>query len=571
MKNSDISRILSLISLYESVQNGGFKSRAYDKASRIINSTTEELSDMYQRGGLDEILKISGIGEGIGKKIVELVTTGKSKHLENLKNKIPVDIEGLSQLEGVGPKKIKLFWQKLGIKSIAELEEAANNNKIQRLEGCGRKSEKDIIHSIQFYKKHKGRFLIGEMLPILEKIEERLVKIPGVKKTLLCGSTRRMKETIGDGDFLVQSDTPKSVMDFFTTMPEVIHVYSRGKTKVLVKLENGLDVDLQLVSEKSFGAASQYFTGNKEHNIALRKIANKKGWKLNEYGIFKDEKFLYGKTEEGIYKKLGMDWIPPEMRQNLGEIKIAQQRLIPKLIEYNSLKGDLQMHSIWSDGKCTILEMAEAAKKIGLEYIAITDHSKRLTVAGGINEKQLEKQSSEIDEVNKKIEGITILKGVEVDILKDGSLDFPDGVLKKLDIVGASIHSNFNLPKNDQTQRILKVIENPFVNILFHPTSRLIQKREPCEFDMDLIFEAAKQNNTALEIDASAGRLDLKDDHIKLAKSKRCKFVINSDAHSTEEFKFLRLGIGQARRGWLQKEDVINTNNLENFLELLKK
>lgn len=571
MKNSEISKVLSIISLYESIQDGGFKSRAYDRASRVIESMSVQISDLYEKDGIKEILKIPGIGEGIGKKIIELITTGKINHLESLKKKIPVKVEELSQLEGVGPKKIKLLWQTLKIKSISDLEKAARNKKIQKLSGFGPRSEEDILRSIQFFKKHRGRFLIGEMLPILHNIEDRLGKVSGVKKVLLCGSTRRMKETIGDGDFLVQSDNPDSVMDFFTKMPEVIHVYSRGSAKVLVRLENGIDVDLQIISKKSFGAASQYFTGNKEHNIRLRKIANKKGWKLNEYGIFDNDEYLFGKTEEQIYRKLGMDWIPPEMRENMGEIEIAQKKKIPDLIEYNSLKGDLQMHSTWSDGTYTILDMAKAAKKFGLEYIAITDHSKQLSIAGGIDEKQLATQSVEIDNVNKKIKGMVVLKGIEVDILKDGSLDFSNKVLQKLDIVGASIHSHFNLPKKEQTKRLLKVIENPYVNILFHPTSRIIQKREPCEFDLDVVFEAAKQNNTLLEIDAAAGRLDLKDDHIRLAKAKGCKFVINSDAHSPGEFEYLTLGIGQARRGWLEKKEVLNTNKLDTFLKLIKK
>ncbi|MGD2106578.1 MAG: DNA polymerase/3'-5' exonuclease PolX [Nitrosopumilaceae archaeon] len=571
MKNSEISKVLAIIGLYENLLNGGFKARAYDNANRVVDSLSEEISIIYERGGLDEILKIPGIGQGIGKKIEEMLTTGKSKHLENLKKKIPVDVEELMGLEGVGPKSVKTLWQKLKIKSISELEEAARSHKIQEISGFGEKSEQDIIRSIEFYKKHKGRFLIGQMFPVLKEIEKRLAKIPGVKKAILCGSSRRMKETIGDGDFLVQTNNPKKVIDFFTSMPEIIHVYSSGKTKTFVKLDNGLDVDLQIVTTNSFGAASQYFTGNKEHNIRLRKISNEKGWKLNEYGMFKGDKFLYGKTEEEIYQSLGMEWIPPEMRENVGEIELAQKKKIPKLIKYDSLKGDLQMHSTWSDGEHTISDMANAAKQFGLEYIAITDHSKRLSIAGGIDEKQLEKQSEEIDKINQNIDGIKVLKGTEVDILKDGSLDFSNDVLSKLDIVGASIHSHFNLSKKEQTKRVLKVLENPQVNILFHPTSRLIQKREPCDLDMDLVCDKAKQNNVILEIDASAGRLDLKDDHIRFAKSKGCRFVIDSDAHSPEEFEFLRLGVGQARRGWLEKKDVINTNSLEKFLRLIKK
>lgn len=570
MKNSEISQILSLIAIYEDMLDGGFKSRAYEKASRIIDSLSEELSDIYQSGGFEAILDIPGIGEGIGKKIIDLIEKGTTKHLEDLRKKIPVDVEALSKVEGIGPKKIKIFWKKLKIKNIEDLKNALTSHKIQKLEGFGKKSEEEIIRNLEFLQKHQGRFLLGEMLPVLETIVKRLEKIPSVNRVILAGSSRRMKETIGDGDFLVSTDEPQYVIDFFVAMPEVVHVYSKGKTKALVKLENNLEADLRAVSEKSFGAASQYFTGNKEHNIKLRKIAIKKGWKLNEYGLFSGERFLVGKTEEEIYDKLGMKWIPPEMREYNGEIDLAQTENIPKLISYESLKGDLQMHSVWSDGNSSILDLAHTAKKIGLQYIAITDHSKRLKIAGGIDEKQLDQQSQEIDKVNKKTEGITVLKGIEVDILKDGTLDFEDKVLKKLDVVGASIHSHFNLSQREQTKRILRILENENVDILFHPTARLIQRREPCEIDLEKIFDVSKNTGTLLEIDSTPGRLDLNGDNVRLAKKTGCKFVIDSDSHSPPEFECLKFGIGQARRGWLEEKDVVNTLNLKNFLKNLK-
>lgn len=570
MKNSEISRILSMISIYEDMSNGGFKARAYERASRAIDSVAQELSETYNDGGMDALMEIPGIGEGIAQKIVDLLTTGKTKHLEELKQKIPVDVEELSKLEGIGPKSIKVLWEEMKIKNILELEQAARSHEIQKLDGFGEKSEQAILRSIEFYKKHSGRFLLGEMLPLLEDIRKRLDGVPGVKKSIVGGSSRRMKETIGDGDFLVASTEPKTVMDYFSKMPEVIHVYSRGKTKVLAKLENGLDIDLEVVKPKSFGAASQYFTGNKEHNVSLRKIAIKKGWKLNEYGIFKENNYLFGETEEQLYGKLGMDWIPPEMRENVGEIELAKNGKLPSLIPYGSLKGDLQMHSTWSDGTSTILEMANGAKRFGLEYIAITDHSKKVVIAGGLNEEDLQKQGKEIDEANKNADGIKILKGIEVDILKDGTLDFSDNILEKLDVVGASIHSHFNLSPEVQTKRMLRAISNPHVDIFFHPTSRLLQKREPCDFDMEAVASAAKENDTLLEIDSSPARLDLNDEHIAIARKIGCKFVIDSDAHSPQEFEYLRLGIGQARRGWLEKKDVVNTRNLDEFLKSLK-
>lgn len=571
MKNSEIAKNLWLISIYENMQNSDFKARAYEKASRIIESLPEELAHIYDRGGMEEILKIPGIGKGIGKKIEDFLTVGKTKHLERLKKNIPVEVEEILKLEGIGPKTIKVLWEKLKVKSISDLKKAAQNHQIQKISGFGPKKEKEILQSIEFYQKHKDRFLLGEMLPLLENINLQLQKIPIVKRAVICGSVRRMKETIGDADFLVQTNKPKEVMDFFISMPEVTHIYSRGKSKLFVRLENGLDADLQVTSDESFGAALVYFTGNKFHNVQLRNIAKKKGWKLNEYGIWKNDKLLYGKSEKEIYNNLELDWIPPELRENKGEIELAQNHNLPRIIGYNSLKGDLQMHSNWSDGELSIQQVATAAKKHKLKYIAITDHSKRLTVAGGITEKQLEQQGKEIDEINKKLDDMTILKGIEVDILKDGTLDFSNKVLRRLDVVGASIHSHFTLSKKEQTQRIIKVIENPHVDVLFHPTARLIQKREPCQIDLEKIFETAKNCNTLLEIDASAKRLDLNDDNIRLAKSVGCKFVIDSDAHSAQEFDYLRLGIGQARRAGITKKDIANTKNLEDFKKILKK
>lgn len=571
MKNSEIARVLYILSVYEDMMEGGFKARAYERASRTIEGLTQELSEVYNRGGVDALMEIPDIGEGIAKKIADLLTKGKTKHLEDMKKKIPVEVEELIELEGVGPKTIKTLWQKLKVKNISDLEKAIKSHKIQKLEGFGEKSELSILRSIEFHQKHSGRFLIGYALPMLEEILARLEKVPHVKRAIIGGSARRMKETIGDADFLVATEKVNDVMDFFSKMPEVIHVYSRGKAKVLVRLKNGMDADLQVVEEKSFGAASQYFTGNKDHNVRMRKIAIEKGWKLNEYGVFKNgDKYLFGSDEKELYEKFGMQWIPPEMRENSGEIEAAMEKKLPDLIDYSDLKGDLQVQSKWSDGANSIQEMAEEARRLGLEYIAITDHSQRLAFASGLDEKKLLKQSSEIDKINKKMKGFTVLKGSEVDILKDGSLDLKDDALKKLDIVGASIHSHFNLSREEQTKRILKAMENPNVDILFHPTGRQIQRRESYDYNMEEVFDKAKETGTVLEIDAFPDRLDLKDEHIRFARKKGCKFSIDSDAHSLKHLPYLKFGIGQARRGWLEKKDVINTFDLEKMLKMLK-
>lgn len=570
MRNSEVSRVLQIIAVYEDMTDGFFKARAYEKAARTIDSLTEELDDIYKRGGVDELMKIPGIGIAIAGKIEELLTKGKTGHLESLKKKIPVDVEGLIELEGVGPKTIKTLWQKLRIKNVAQLERAAKDHRIRKLPRFGEKSEADILRSIEFNRKHSGRFLLGEALPLLEEIRDRLAKVRGVKKAIVAGSARRMKETIGDADFLVATTDPKRVMDFFENMPEVADVYSRGKAKVLAVLKSGMDADLQVVEERSFGAAAQYFTGDKDHNVAMRRVAISKGWKLNEYGVFRGGKYMFGADEEDLYRRFGMQWIPPEIRGNRGEIEAALKSQLPELIPYGSLRGDLQTQTSWTDGSSTIREMAEAAKKAGLEYIVVTDHSKRLAFTGGLDEKKLEKQGKEIDKVNRKISGMTVLKGIEVDILKDGKLDLRDGALKKLDVVGASIHSSFNLPREEQTRRVIRAIENPNVDILFHPTAREIQKRDPIDMDMEAVFEAARETGTVLEINALPGRLDLKDEHVRLAKKMGCRFSIDSDAHNPNHFQTLRFGIGQARRGWLGKKDVINTLSVDKMLKSLK-
>ena len=570
MKNLEVAKMLYFIAIYLEMDEVQFKPRAYEKAANSIESLEKDVMEIYKEGGIEALMEIPGVGEAIAKKIEEFILTGKIAELERLKKKVPVDVEGLMGIEGIGPKRIKTLYKKLGIKKIEGLEKAAKNGKIRKLEGFGEKSEQNILRGIDFLKKSKGRLLLGYVLPVAREIEERLRNLKEVQHVSIAGSLRRRKETIGDIDILVTSSNPSKVMNFFVKMPEVAAVYGKGSTKSTVRLKIGCDADLRVVEDKSFGAALQYFTGNVDHNVGLRKIAISKGYKLNEYGIFKGNKQIAGKTEEEVYKALGVRWIPPELREHTGEIEIAKKNKLPKLIEYDSLKGDLHIQTKWTDGANSIKDMAEAAKKLGLEYIAITDHTKRNAFVGGLDEKQILKQKNEIDKVNKGIAGLTILSGTEVDILKNGKLDISNKVLSQLEVVGASVHSNFNLSKEEQTNRIIKAMENENVDILFHPTGRLIQQREPYDVDIERIIQTAKNTGTILEINSFPSRLDLKDEHIKLAVKDRIKLVIDSDAHSTLHFKFLEFGIAQARRGWAEKKDVVNTRPLKEFLKSLK-
>jgi len=576
MKNEEIAKILYEMALYLEMKEVVFKPRAYEKAAESIESLEEDAEDIYKKGGLKALEDIPAIGKGISERIEEYLKTGHIKDYEKLKKQIPVDIEKLSAIEGVGPKLIKLFYQKLKIKNINDLERAAKTGKLAKLPRSGEKLQEKILKGIEFYKRSHSRFLLGVALPLAEEIENRLKKTKGVIKVACAGSLRRRQETIGDLDFLVACPEQNRgiVMDFFVSMPEVIHIFAKGPTKTMVQLKNGIAADLRVVDEKSFGAALQYFTGNKDHNIKLRKIAIKKRYKLNEYGLFSGKYQIAGRNEKEIYEKLGLMWIPPEIRSNTGEIEAGQKNKIPRLIELKDIKGDLQVHTNWTDGSNTIEEMAMAAKKIGYHYIAITDHTKDLAMTGGSDEKKLTRQIAEINKINAKNwkrGEFRILKSAEVNIRKDGTLDIKDEVLEKLDIVGAAVHSNFNLSKNEQTRRLIKAMENPNLDIIFHPSGRLLGQRPGIELDWDEIFKAAKETGTILEINAQPSRLDLNDDNIRHAKNMGIKLSIGTDAHSTAELLYNIYGVSQARRGWCEKKDVINTMTLVEILAFLKK
>jgi DNA polymerase (family 10) len=572
MSNLELAKLLRLIGLYLEMKEVPFKPQAYQKAAYSIESLDQDIKIFFSQKGKEGLENLPGIGKSIAEKIIEYLESGRIKELEELKKEVPVDLETLTRIEGVGPKIVYKLYKSLGIKNIDDLEKACLKHKIRNLAGFGKKSEEKILKGIQFYKEGGGRFLLGYIIPLVEELLSYLNKNKFIDQIVPAGSYRRRKETIGDLDILAVSSKADKVMEHFVNFPEVEYIYAKGPTKTMVRLKNGLEVDLRVVKKESFGAALAYFTGSKEHNIQLREIALKKGWKLNEYGLFdKNGKMIAGRTEEEIYNQLGMQYIPPEIRENNGEIALAQENNLPHLIDYGSIKGDLQVQTDWTDGQNSLEEMVKAAIKSKLEYICITDHTKSLAMASGCDEEKLLRQMTEIDKLNKKYKGkIKILKGAEVNILKDGKLDIKDEILAKLDFVGAAIHSNFNLPRQIQTERIKKVLANPNVDCIFHPTGRIINRRPAYEIDIDEIIKIAKKYNKILEIDAYPDRLDLKDEHIRKCVDNGVKMVIDTDAHSVLHYIYLDLGVAQARRGWATSKDILNTLPVDKFLKLIK-
>jgi DNA polymerase (family X) len=575
VKNSNIAKIMRhlgfLTEVDEDYANAQFRARAYYRAADTIANLSENVADVYDNGGVAALLEIPSVGKAIAAKIEEYVKTGKVRHLEELKAKVPINIDELYGIEGIGPRTIKALYDKLQVKDLAGLENAAAEGRLRTVPGFTEKKEQDIKKRIEFFRKGKGRRIIGEVYPLVKQIELRLLQAEGVHDAVAAGSVRRMKETVGDIDYLVTADDPEKVMEFFVSMPEVEEIVGRGPAKAFVRLAGGIDADLLVVPKESWGSALQYFTGSKEHSVELRKIAIAKGLRLNEWGVYKGKARVAGATEGGVYQALGLQWIPPEMRENTGEIELAKQGRLPKLVEYGSLRGDLQVHSESTDGTATMEEMAHAAKEFGLSYIAITDHTKSLALASGLDENELLEQAGRIVELNDRLKGsFRILSSAEVNVMKDGSLDISSNVLDKLDIVGAAIHSNFNLPVEVQTERLVKAAKNPSVDILFHPTGRLINKREGYPVDIEKVIEVAQDTGTILEIDAHYDRLDLKDEYVRMAMKKGAKLVIDSDAHHPIHYAYLVFGIAQARRGWATQMDVLNTLPTDRLLKALK-
>lgn len=576
MINLEVAKIFYEMADLLEIMGVEFKPYAYQKAARFLESFDKDIGDIYFKEGLKGLENLPTIGKSMAEHIAEYVIMGEVKEFNALKKKIPIKIDELLRVEGVGPKKVAILYKKLGIKDLKDLRRAAKHHLISKLQGFGLHSEEKILQGIEFLEKQKGRFLLGYILPTVDFFIEKLGNLAEVKMISSAGSVRRMQETIGDVDLVIGADDGrKKIVEYFSNIAEVEKVIGKGETKISVRTKRGFNVDLRIVEVKCFGAALQYFTGNKDHNIVLRNMAIKKGYKLNEYGLFKGEKNIACKTEQEIYKKLGMVYMEPELRTDRGEIEAAildsEEKIdnLPKLLKYDSIKGDLHMHSDWSDGDNSIEEVARATKKMGYEYIAITDHS--LTqINHGLDKKGFKNQWIEIDRVNKKVKGIKILKGVELNILRRG-VDFDDEFLSNFDIVLAGVHSNFKMNRQEMAERILSVMDNKLVNVITHPTGRLINRRKPYEVDMEKVFVKAKETKTLLEIDAYPDRLDLADFNVRRAVEEGVNLIIDTDSHSIYHLRYMKLGIGTARRGWAEKKDIANTRCLGDFLKLLRK
>lgn len=619
--NGEIATILKKLSFilemelnknnqYTSILN--FKNKAYIKAANIIENLSLDLEVLYKNEGFDGLLKIPSIGKTIASYIEEYLTKGQIQYYNQLRSQLPIDIDEFYQLSSIGPKTLKLLFQKLKIKDLDELEKAAEEGKIRNIIGFSQKKEEVILKKIKLYRNSKNKFLLGDVFPIVKQIESRLSELDFVIESATVGSIVRMKETVGNINYLVSSNEPQKIIDWFINMPEVKEILSKELFKVFVKLNNGIDCNLTIVPQERYISALLYYTGSKEHINALKEIANSKDLILNEWGLsYLEEKENMKLSEIGIYNNLGLEWIPPEMRENRGEIELAikeknnkgtpKESRLSELVSYGDLKGDLQVHTNNTDGKMTIEEMAYFAnKEFKLDYIAITDHTKSLKIVRGLDEEQLLNQINKIAEINDQIRNSSlfsddfkietqidknykvnddqkfidsefhILSSAEVNILKDGSLDISNNILDKLDIVGAAIHSAFYLPIEMQTKRLVAAVQNPSVDIIFHPTGRIINKRNGYPVDIFKLIEAAKDTNTILEIDSYYDRLDLKDEYIRMAIDNGVRLVIDSDSHHPIHYAFLKFGIGQARRGWATKNEVLNTLSVEDLLYNLK-
>ena len=572
MKNSEVAKVFQDIAdLLELKGENVFKIRAYQKAARAIEHHPRELEAMLGEG--EDLQSIPGVGEAIAKKTAELITTGRLGYYENLKAEFPQGITNLLTIPGIGPKTAQKLSGELGIASVDELERAISDGRVARLFRLGEKTADNILHQIQALRRKDQRIPIGEALPIVEEMIAALRPIAGVRNLCAAGSLRRFRETVGDIDLMGTADNPKDVIDAFVALPLVRQVLAQGSTKASVIVSGGLQVDLRMVEHDSFGSLLQYFTGSKQHNIALRERWHKQGLKLSEYGITviatgRLEKFA---TEEAFYRRLGMQYIPSELREAQGEIERAEQGAIPKLVELSDIKGDLHTHTKWSDGHDSIEEMARAAQDIGHQYIAITEHSAGRGIAHGLDVDRLREQIAEIEALNKRLRGIRVLTGIEVDIRSDGSLDLPHEILSELDIVIAAVHSAMNQSEERMTRRIITAMENPDVDMIAHPTCRLIGERQPVAIDLETVFRAAAKNNKIMEINAMPERLDLKDTHAFRARELGVGLAIGTDGHSIAHLGLMRFGVGVARRAWCEPQHILNTMPLEKLLAVLNR
>ncbi len=568
-KNTEVAKILYHIADLLEIQDVQWKPAAYRKAAQSVESASEDVSVLVKEKRLHEL---PGVGEHIGTKIQELVETGKLQYLEKLKKETPIDVESLSRIEGLGPKTLKRLWKQLKIKNIEDLKKAAETGKLSEVEGIGEKKQQQILERLQRLKTQgPERMLLGIAAPIAEEITKILRAVQGVQQVEIAGSYRRGKETVGDIDILVAATEAKRVMDVFVSMNGVAEILAQGATKSSVRMENGLQIDIRVVQKEQYGSALQYFTGSKEHSVALRTIAVRKGLTLSEYGLFtiKEKKLVASKTEEEVYKKLGLQYIPPEMRENRGEIELAQKKKIPTLVELKDINGDFQTQTTWSDGSHTIEEMAKRGEQLGWKFITITDHVGGIGITNPLDEKRLQKQALMIDKLSKKM-NIHIFKGAEIDIMKTGALALSKKACKELDVVLASIHSSFRMPQKEMTKRICAAIEEYPVHILGHPTGRLINRRDPLDFDTEKVFQTAKERGVFLEINGQPARMDLNDVHVQKARELGCSFVISSDAHAVDQLEYVKYGVLTARRGWLQKKDVLNTRTVTQIEKVLR-
>jgi DNA polymerase (family 10) len=567
--NIDIANIFDEIADFLEIEDENpFRIRAYRNAARTVRGLGSELKDMTAAG--EDLTELPGIGKELAAKIHEILETGTAKALTKLQQRIPQSVTEILKLPNLGPKRVRILYHDLKITDLQELAKAARQGRIHTLEGFGAKIEKAILDAVEARAQKEKRFKIDEAGHYVDSLLDYLKEVPGVKDVVAAGSYRRARETVGDLDILITARKTSPLMERFVEYDEVAEVLAKGTTRSSVVLRCGMQVDVRRVEQASFGAALQYFTGSKDHNIAIRRLGQQRGLKINEYGVFRFEKRVAGRTEESVYQALDLALIPPELRENRGEIEAARDRCLPDLIELKDLKGDLHMHTLMTDGRNSLKEMALAAQKRGFKYIAVTEHSDRLKVAGGLDPPRLMQQIDEVDRLNDTLKGITILKGIEVEILADGSLDLEDKVLARLDLVIGTVHSNFGLPLEKQTERILRAMDHRYFSMLAHPTGRLLNEREPYQVDIPRIIHKASDRGCFLELNSNPRRLDLYDIYCQMAKEQGVPVSINSDAHSIDDFKYLAFGVAQARRGWLEKDDVLNTRSLTQLRKLLK-
>lgn len=568
--NRDIAEIFNKVAdLLEIEGANQFRVRAYRNAARTVDNLPQSAADMVENE--EDLSELSGIGKDLARKIAEIVKTGELEQLKELQSRLPADLGKMMNVAGLGPKRVQALHQELGINSLEDLREAAQQEKIREVAGFGEKTEEKILKSLEELAGKQKRFLLKEVEEIASSLFKHLKNVKGIKDVVIAGSYRRRQETVGDLDILATCKEGSKVMEAFVGYEDVDEIVSQGKTRSTVILTSGLQVDLRVLAQASFGAALHYFTGSKSHNIAVRKLGVQRDLKINEYGVFKGKKRVAGKTEEEVYAKVDLPYIEPELRENRGEIEAAQKDKLPQLITLDDLRGDLHAHTKVTDGRNTLEEMAAAAKKRDYDYLAITNHSKRVTMTHGLDAKGLRKEIEKIDRFNDNTSGIRILKAIEVDILEDGSLDLPDEVLKELDVTVCSVHYNRNMSREQMTERLLRAMDNPYFHILGHPTGRLIHTREPYDVDMEKILETAKDYGCYLELDSQPDRLDLSDVYCKRAKEMGVKIALSTDAHSVPELDYMRFGLGQARRGWLEADDVINTRTWRQLKKLLKR